>query len=55
MLSKKLLTGLIRAIIAAHFLLLVFDGFPWILTLFSAGSHAVYLANVSKSFPAGNR
>ncbi|KAF8543561.1 transmembrane adaptor Erv26 [Trichophaea hybrida] len=51
-LSKKLLTALIQGIIAIHFLLLIFDGFPWMLTLFSAASHGVYLMNVSKSFPA---
>ena len=53
MLSKKLLVGLIQAIIAAHILLLLFDGFPKLLTIFSAASHGVYLANVTKSFPMG--
>ncbi|KAI5819490.1 transmembrane adaptor Erv26 [Pyronema omphalodes] len=50
-LSKKLLIFLIQSIIVIHFLLLIFDGFPLWLTLFSAASHAVYLANVTKSFP----
>ncbi|KAI5795208.1 transmembrane adaptor Erv26 [Geopyxis carbonaria] len=50
-LSKKLLTHLIQGIIVTHILLLVFDKFPVLLTLFSAASHVVYLANVSKSFP----
>jgi len=50
-LSKKLLIRLIQGIIATHALLLIFDGFPWMLTLFSAASHGVYLANVSRTFP----
>jgi len=49
--SKKLLTGLIQCIIAVHILLLLFDGFPTLLTIFSAVSHGVYLANVTNSFP----
>ena len=52
--SKKLLTTLIQGIIVVHILLLLFDGFPILLTLFSAASHAVYLANVSNSFPSGS-
>jgi len=51
--SKKLLTGLIQCIIAVHILLLLFDGFPTLLTIFSAVSHGVYLANVTNSFPMG--
>jgi hypothetical protein len=54
-LSKKILTALIQAIIVVHILLLLFDGFPKLLTLFSAASHGVYLANVTKSFPMGTR
>ncbi|KAA8906395.1 transmembrane adaptor Erv26 [Sphaerosporella brunnea] len=50
-LSKKVLIVLIQGIIATHILLLLFDGFPKLLTLFSAASHGVYLANVTKSFP----
>ncbi|KAI5857876.1 transmembrane adaptor Erv26 [Tricharina praecox] len=49
--SKKLLTGLIQCIIAIHILLMLFDGFPKLLSIFSAASHGVYLANVTKSFP----
>jgi hypothetical protein len=52
-LSKRLLKRLIELIIVAHILLLIFDGFPLLLTLFSAASHIVYLANVSQSFPSG--
>ena len=51
--SKKLLTGLIQCIIAVHILLMLFDGFPKLLTIFSAASHGVYLANVTKAFPMG--
>jgi len=51
--SQKLLTRLIQVIIAAHILLIVFDGFPVMLTLFSAASHGVYLMNVTRTFPMG--
>ncbi|TGZ76764.1 putative Golgi apparatus and endoplasmic reticulum protein Svp26 [Ascodesmis nigricans] len=50
-LSKKILTRLIQTIITAHVLLLLLDGFPVMLTLFSAASHGVYLSNVRHSFP----
>lgn len=49
-LSSRILTRLIQAIIALHILLLLVDGFPVLLTLFSAASHAVYLLNL-RSFP----
>lgn len=32
---------------------MLFDGFPKLLSIFSAASHGVYLANVTKSFPMG--
>jgi len=51
-LSKRVLTRLIELIIVIHLLLLIFDGFPLLLTLFSAASHIVYLANISQSFPS---
>lgn len=51
--SKKLLTALIQGIIVLHVLLLAFDGFPVVLTLFSAASHGIYLLNVSRTFPMG--
>ncbi|KAF8477564.1 transmembrane adaptor Erv26 [Kalaharituber pfeilii] len=49
-LSKKVLTRLIQSIIVVHILLVVFDGFPILLTLFSAASHGVYMLNLRK-FP----
>lgn len=49
-LSKKILTRLIQTIIGIHFLLIIFDGFPVLLTLFSAASNAVYMLNLRK-FP----
>lgn len=51
--SQKLLIRLIQVIIAAHILLIIFDGFPIMLTLFSAASHGVYLMNVTRTFPMG--
>lgn len=48
---KKLLTRLIQSIIAIHALLLVLDGFPFLLTAFSAASHVVYLMNITRTFP----
>jgi len=48
-LSKKILTRLIQFIIGTHFLL-IFDGFPLLLTLFSAACHGVYMLNLRK-FP----
>ena len=50
MFSKKILTRLIQTIIGIHFLLIIFDGFPVLLTLFSAASNAVYMLNLRK-FP----
>ncbi|RPB24883.1 DUF396-domain-containing protein [Terfezia boudieri ATCC MYA-4762] len=49
-LSKKILTRLIQIIIAIHFLLIVFDGFPVLLTLFSVACHVVYMLNLRR-FP----
>ena len=49
-LSKKILTRLIQAIIGIHVLLIILDGFPVLLTLFSAASNAVYMLNLRK-FP----
>lgn len=49
-LSKKILTRLIQSIIAVHFLLIVIDGFPILLTLFSAACHGVYMLNLRR-FP----
>ncbi|PWW77041.1 DUF396-domain-containing protein [Tuber magnatum] len=49
--SQKLLIRLIQFIIAVHILLVIFDGFPIMLTLFSASSHGVYLMNITRTFP----
>lgn len=47
--TKRLLTRLIYAIMVVH-LLLIFDGFPFKLTMFSIAAHFVYLQNLNK-FP----
>lgn len=48
--TKKFLKRIIYVIVAIHVLLLVFDGFPWLLTLFSIGTYAIYYQNLNK-FP----
>lgn len=48
---KKLLIRLIQSIIVIHVLLLFLDGFPFLLTTFSAASHVVYLMNITRTFP----
>lgn len=48
--TKRLLTRIIYSIIAVHFLLLIFDGFPFKITLFSITANVVYLQNL-KRFP----
>lgn len=48
--TKRLLTRIIYAIIVVHVLLLVFDGFPLKITLFSIGVNLIYLQNL-KRFP----
>lgn len=48
--TKRLLTKLIYGIMAIFILLLIFDKFPWKLTLFSIFSYYVYLQNLKK-FP----
>ncbi|KAK6535936.1 erv26 superfamily protein [Arthrobotrys megalospora] len=48
--SRRILTRLIQAIIVAHVLLFAFDGFPFLLTLFSGASHGVYAMNLRR-FP----
>ncbi|KAI9745665.1 MAG: erv26 super protein [Claussenomyces sp. TS43310] len=49
-LAKRLLMRLIFSVIAIQFLLVVFDGFPFFLSLLSIGSHVVYLGNLRR-FP----
>ncbi|KAK6531994.1 erv26 superfamily protein [Orbilia ellipsospora] len=48
--SRRILTRLIQAIIIIHILLLVIDRFPFFLTAFSAASHGVYAMNLRR-FP----
>ncbi|CDO57049.1 hypothetical protein DV451_000447 [Geotrichum candidum] len=48
--TKKLLTQIIYSIIAIHVLLLVFDGFPFKITVFSILVNFIYLQNL-KRFP----
>lgn len=48
--TKRFLKKLIYCIIATFTLLLIFDRFPWLLTLFSIFSYYVYLQNL-KQFP----
>ncbi|KAF3916534.1 hypothetical protein ABW20_dc0101865 [Dactylellina cionopaga] len=48
--SRRLLTRLIQAIITIHILLLVVDRFPFFLTVFSAASHGAYAMNLRR-FP----
>ncbi|RVD80248.1 uncharacterized protein DFL_008149 [Arthrobotrys flagrans] len=49
-LSKRILTRLIQAIIVIHICLFVVDRFPFLLTLFSGASHGVYAMNLRR-FP----
>ncbi|KAK6516222.1 erv26 superfamily protein [Arthrobotrys conoides] len=49
-LSKRILTRLIQAIIVIHVGLFVVDRFPFLLTLFSGASHGVYAMNLRR-FP----
>ncbi|EWC43918.1 hypothetical protein DRE_01270 [Drechslerella stenobrocha 248] len=49
-LSKRILTRLIQGISIVHILLLVVDGFPFWLTVFSAASHGAYAMNLRR-FP----
>jgi len=48
--AKKLLTRLIYSVVVLQFLLMLFDGFPFMLSLLSIGSHIVYLWNMRR-FP----
>lgn len=48
--SKRILTRAIYTIIATLTLLLIFDSFPFKLTIFSIASHIIYLRNL-KTFP----
>ncbi|KAK9323028.1 transmembrane adaptor Erv26 [Lipomyces orientalis] len=48
--TKRLLEKLIYGIIGTHVLLLIFDHFPFWLTLFSIGTQVVYYQNL-KQFP----
>lgn len=48
--TKRLLTKIIYGIILIYILLLIFDRFPFFLTLFSIFSYVVYLQNL-KNFP----
>ncbi|KAK6343904.1 erv26 superfamily protein [Orbilia brochopaga] len=48
--SKRILTRLIQGIVAIHILLLLIDGFPFVLTSFSAISHGAYAMNLRR-FP----
>jgi len=48
--AKRLLTRLIYGVIATQVLLLLFDGFPFFLSLLSIASHVVYLGNMRR-FP----
>lgn len=48
--TKKFLTRSIYAVILIYVLLLIFDGFPWMLTLFSIATYVIYLQNLNK-FP----
>lgn len=49
--AKRLLTRLIYSIIGLQALLWLFDGLPFMLSVFSIGSHIVYLGNMRR-FPA---
>jgi hypothetical protein len=48
--TKKFLARSIYAIVGLHVLLLLFDGFPWLLTIFSIFTYWVYYQNL-KMFP----
>jgi len=48
--AKKLLTRLIYSVVVVQILLVLFDGFPFMLSLLSIGSHIVYLGNMRR-FP----
>lgn len=48
--AKRLLTRLIYSVVVLQILLLLFDGFPFMLSLLSIGSHIVYLGNMRR-FP----
>jgi hypothetical protein len=48
--AKKLLTRLIYSVVVVQVLLVLFDGFPFILSLLSISSHIVYLGNMRR-FP----
>ncbi|KAK6362725.1 erv26 superfamily protein [Orbilia blumenaviensis] len=48
--SKRILTRLIQAIIVTHVCLFAFDRFPFWLTLFSGASHGAYAMNLRR-FP----
>ncbi|ANB11194.1 Svp26p [Sugiyamaella lignohabitans] len=48
--TKTVLTRAIYGIIGIHVLLLIFDGFPWLLTVGSIATHILYLQNL-KRFP----
>jgi len=49
-LAKKLLTRLIYGIISIQLLLALVDGFPFLLSCLSIGSHVVYAGNLRR-FP----
>lgn len=48
--TKKFMKRSIFVIVGVHVLLLLFDGFPWLLTSFSIGTYFVYYQNLNK-FP----
>ena len=48
--AKKLLTRLIYSVVVLQILLILFDGFPFVLSVLSIGSHLVYLGNMRR-FP----
>lgn len=50
MISKKILTNQIYAVIGIHTMLLVVDRFPWWISLLSIASHGVYYLNLRR-FP----
>jgi hypothetical protein len=48
--AKKLLTRLIYSVVVIQVLLVLLDGFPFLLSMLSIGSHIVYLGNMRR-FP----
>jgi len=48
--AKRLLTRMVYSVIAVQVLLALIDGFPYLLSLLSIGSHIVYLGNMRR-FP----